>query len=207
MRNIRMIGMVAMLSVATAAWADTPVMPQHRDNDRTSEDGGTVHFYGAVYASPCVLAAGSRIQAVDLGPISARRFHQAGDRSQPVTVSLYFQDCLKGAAQSRSGLSSLAQGNEWRARTTGESAVQLTLIGESDPVNPQLLRTTGESRGAGIRLMDASGKALNLQTTQHPYLIKPGDSVITLTAALESTGRDVMAGEFSGLLRIKMEYL
>ncbi|PLP24930.1 type 1 fimbrial protein, partial [Klebsiella michiganensis] len=34
-----------------------------------------------------------------------------------------------------------------------------------------------------------------------------GDSSLTFIAVLESTGRNVTAGNFSGLLRLKMEYL
>jgi hypothetical protein len=36
--------------------------------------------------------------------------------------------------------------------------------------------------------------------------VKTGDSSLTFIAVLESTGRNVTAGNFSGLLRLKMEY-
>ncbi|MGM1328343.1 fimbrial protein, partial [Klebsiella michiganensis] len=98
-------------------------------------------------------------------------------------------------------------GNSKHLYTTGEQAVQLTFIGESDERNRQLLRLTGSISGAGIRLLDVKERALDINQTQPPFIVKTGDSSLTFIAVLESTGRNVTAGNFSGLLRLKMEYL
>lgn len=74
------------ISMPALAEADIPLQPQHYNRDHQGEDGGNVIFNGSVYASPCVLAPQSRLQIIEMGEISARRFHQAGDRSQPVLV-------------------------------------------------------------------------------------------------------------------------
>lgn len=195
------------LGVVFQAQSTVPLLPQHQDRDHAGEDGGIVRFHGSVYASPCVMAGESRMQDIDMGEMTARSFHRAGDHSQPVLIKIYLRDCLKGASMARSSLASKATGSDWRAYTTGEQAVQMTFIGESDVADPALLHTTGMVQGAGIRLMDMSGNKLAINQTQTPSLVKYGDSVLTFMAALESTGNSVTAGEFQGLLRVKMEYL
>ncbi|KNC95731.1 fimbrial protein [Trabulsiella odontotermitis] len=195
------------LGVTFQTCADVPLLPSHNNRDSASEESGIVRFHGYVYASPCVLMTQSRIQDIEMGEISARQFHQAGDRSQPVRFTLYLKDCLKGATQARSSIASKTTGNDWRAYSTGEQAVQVTFIGESDINNRNLIRTTGTTQGAGVRLMDMKGNPLDVNQTNAPYLVNPGDSELNFLAALESTGRQVTAGEFSGLVRLKMEYL
>lgn len=207
MRNRYSLFALLALSIAAQAWSDTPLTPQHNDGDHSGEDSGVVRFHGSVFASPCVLAMKSRIQDVEMSDISARRFHQAGDRSQPVLVKVYLKDCLKGASMVRGSVAAKTSAQNWRAWSTGEQAVQLTFIGEADAANSQLIHTEGSTRGAGIRLLDSDGKALELNQTQRPYLVKTGDSELTFMAALESTGTSVTAGDFRGLVRLKMEYL
>lgn len=191
------------MGVTFQSWADVPPQSQHN----ASEDSGIVRFHGSVFASPCVLMTQGRIQDVEMGEISAGRFRQTGDRSQPVRFKLYLKDCLKGASQSRGSLASKTTGSDWRAYSTGEQAVQMTFVGEPDIENTQLLRTTGTSRGAGIRLLDKGGNALAVGQTHEPMLVNAGDSELNFMAALESTGQHVSAGDFSSLVRLKMEYL
>lgn len=194
------------ISTSAQAEADIPLQPQHYNQDHQGEDGGKVIFHGSVYASPCVLAPQSRLQIIEMGEISARRFHQAGDRSQPVLIRIDLKDCLKGASQARDSLASKTTGIDKHLYTTGEQAVQLTFIGESDMNNRQLLRLTGGISGAGIRLLDTKARALDINQTRPLLIVKTGDSSLTFMAALESTGTNVIAGDFSGLLRLKMEY-
>ncbi|NDJ55757.1 type 1 fimbrial protein [Enterobacteriaceae bacterium 4M9] len=207
MQNKLPLFAILAAGVSFQAMADISVSPLHSDPDHIKEDSGIVRFHGNVFASPCVLSSESRFQDVSLGDISARSFHSAGDRSQPVTFKVYLRDCLKGAATYRNNIAASQTGQEWRTYTTSEQAVQMTFIGESDPGNSSLLRTTGSSFGAGLRLMSVDGKPYVLNQTQAPLLVKTGDSVLTFQAALESTDSSVTAGEFSGLMRIKMEYL
>ncbi|KFB98748.1 MrfE family protein [Trabulsiella guamensis ATCC 49490] len=201
--------LLALLAVGVTfqTCADSPLLPSPTTQDRVGEESGIVRFHGSVYASTCVLTTKSRIQDIELGEISARQFHQAGDRSQPVRFTLYLKDCLKGASQARTSLGPKSTGDNWRAYSTSEQAVQVTFIGESDINNRQLIRTTGSTQGAGVRLMDMKGNALEVNQTHRPYLVNPGDSELNFLAALESTGTNVLAGEFSGLVRLKMEYL
>lgn len=207
MQNRLSLFAILVAGISFQALAESAISPQSNDPDHVKEDSGIVRFHGNVFASPCVMSSESRFQDISLGDVSARMFHKAGDRSQPVTFKVYLRDCLKGAATYRNNIAASQIGQEWRTYTTGEQAVQMTFVGESDAANNSLLRTTGSTFGAGVRLMSVDGKPYVLNQTQAPYLVQPGDSVLTFQAALESTGSSVGAGAFSGLMRIKMEYL
>lgn len=56
-----------------------------QDMSNVSGEYGNVRFHGRVFVSPCVLDMASRDQTIDLGDISASRFRQGGDRSDPVS--------------------------------------------------------------------------------------------------------------------------
>jgi fimbrial protein len=172
-----------------------------------SGEYGNVHFHGRVYTSPCVLDMASREQTIDLGDISARRFHQAGDRSQPVSITLRLNDCLKGAARIISDTPALGGGGVTVMHSTAETGIGLTFMAEAAPGNSDLVRIHGDVQGAGLRLLSARAWPLSLNQPQQLYVLKPGDNVITLMAALESTESSVTAGEFYGLVRLKLEYL
>ncbi len=74
-------------------------------------------------------------------------------------------------------------------------------------VMPHSTRRDLPSPGAGVRLLDKSGNALDVGQTHAPWLVNSGDSELNFMAALESTGLHVSAGDFSSLVRLKMEYL
>ncbi|OBY37481.1 hypothetical protein PR729_01130 [Providencia rettgeri] len=66
---------------------------------------------------------------------------------------------------------------------------------------------TGDIRGAGLRISSKEHQNLMVNQPTSSWVIKPGDNNITLNASLESTARSVSAGTFSGLVRLKLEYL
>ena len=68
-------------------------------------------------------------------------------------------------------------------------------------------RIRGDVRGAGIRLLTERNQLIHLNQPQRMWILKPGDNAIHFLAALESFGREVTAGEFNGLVRLKLEYL
>ena len=167
----------------------------------------TVHFQGSVYASPCVLELNTQEQYVDLGEINARSFHRIGDRSTPVTFSVRLKDCQRGASTSLVNSGGEATQNAERYYLTGESAVSLTISGEPDFFNSDLIRVSGGAKGAGVRIFSQNHENLMLNQPKASWVIKPGDNNITLQAALEATSHTVSAGNFSGLVRLKLEYL
>ena len=178
-----------------------------QDMSNVSGEYGNVRFHGRVFVSPCVLDMASRDQTIDLGDISASRFRQGGDRSDPVLVTLYLNGCLKGSGHTLRDFPGQTSEMPELAHSTVERGVAMTLMAEGAPENSDLGRIRGDVRGAGIRLLTERNQLIHLNQPQRMWILKPGDNAIHFLAALESFGREVTAGEFNGLVRLKLEYL
>ena len=177
------------------------------DMSNVSGEYGNVRFHGRVFVSPCVLDMASRDQTIDLGDISASRFRQGGDRSDPVLVTLYLNGCLKGSGHTLRDFPGQTSEMPELAYSTVERGVSMTMMAEGAPENSDLGRIRGDVRGAGIRLLTERKQLIHLNQPQRMWILKPGDNAIHFLAALESFGREVTAGEFNGLVRLKLEYL
>ncbi|WP_297196488.1 fimbrial protein [uncultured Pluralibacter sp.] len=178
-----------------------------QDLSTAAGEYGEVRFHGRVYVSPCVLDMASRDQTVDLGDISARAFHQQGDRSRPVLVTLNLNDCLKGSGHLLRDLPGQERAVPEDAYRSVEQGISLTLMAEGAPENRDLGKIYGGVKGAGIRVLTDKGRLLAINQTEQMLILKPGNNAIHFQAALEATGREVSAGSFFGLIRIKLEYL
>ena len=178
-----------------------------QDMSNVSGEYGNVRFHGRVFVSPCVLDMASRDQTIDLGDISASRFRQGGDRSDPVLVTLYLNGCLKGSGHALRDFPGQTSEMPELAYRTVERGVSMTMMAEGAPENSDLGRIRGDVRGAGIRLLTERKQLIHLNQPQRMWILKPGDNAIHFLAALESFGREVTAGEFNGLVRLKLEYL
>lgn len=178
-----------------------------QDMSNVSGEYGNVRFHGRVFVSPCVLDMASRDQTIDLGDISASRFRQGGDRSDPVLVTLYLNGCLKGSGHTIRDFPGQTSEMPELAYSTVERGVSMTMMAEGAPENSDLGRIRGDVRGAGIRLLTERKQLIHLNQPQRMWILKPGDNAIHFLAALESFGREVTAGEFNGLVRLKLEYL
>lgn len=177
------------------------------DMSNVSGEYGNVRFHGRVFVSPCVLDMASRDQTIDLGDISASRFRQSGDRSDPVLVTLHLNGCLKGSGHTLKDFPGQTSELPELSHSTVERGVSMTLMAESAPENSDLGRIRGDVLGAGIRLLTERNQLIHLNQPQRMWILKPGDNAIHFLAALESFGREVTAGEFNGLVRLKLEYL
>ncbi|MDT7382065.1 fimbrial protein [Citrobacter freundii] len=178
-----------------------------QDMSNVSGEYGNVRFHGRVFVSPCVLDMASCDQTIDLGDISASRFRQGGDRSDPVLVTLYLNGCLKGSGHTLRDFPGQTSEMPELAYSTVERGVSMTMMAEGAPENSDLGRIRGDVRGAGIRLLTERKQLIHLNQPQRMWILKPGDNAIHFLAALESFGREVTAGEFNGLVRLKLEYL
>jgi len=178
-----------------------------QDMSNVSGEYGNVRFHGRVFVSPCVLDMASRDQTIDLGDISASRFRQGGARSDPVLVTLYLNGCLKGSGHTLRDFPGQTSEMPELAYSTVERGVSMTMMAEGAPENSDLGRIRGDVRGAGIRLLTERKQLIHLNQPQRMWILKPGDNAIHFLAALESFGREVTAGEFNGLVRLKLEYL
>ncbi|EHZ6872347.1 type 1 fimbrial protein [Providencia rettgeri] len=203
--NIRCLGIVLLGLGSFSAVAE--IADEMLSRQTLLDVHSTVHLTGSVYASPCVLELETQEQYVDLGDINAREFHRIGDRSTPVAFNIRLKDCQRGASKSFVNAAGEATQNAQRYYLTGESAVSLSIAGDTDFFNPDLVRVTGDVRGAGLRISSKDHQNLMVNQPTSSWVIKPGDNNITLNASLESTAQSVSAGTFSGLVRLKLEYL
>ena len=198
--------MLCALLMAGMAW-QVQATSGRQDMSNVSGEYGNVRFHGRVFVSPCVLDMASRDQTIDLGDISASRFRQGGDRSDPVLVTLYLNGCLKGSGHTLRDFPGQTSEMPELAYNTMERGVSMTMMAEGAPENSDLGRIRGDVRGAGIRLLTERKQLIHLNQPQRMWILKPGDNAIHFLAALESFGREVTAGEFNGLVRLKLEYL
>ena len=198
--------MLCALLMAGMAW-QVQATSGRQDMSNVSGEYGNVRFHGRVYVSPCVLDMASRDQTINLGDISASRFRQGGDRSDPVLVTLYLNGCLKGSGHTLRDFPGQTSEMPELAYSTVERGVSMTMMAEGAPENSDLGRIRGDVRGAGIRLLTERKQLIHLNQPQRMWILKPGDNAIHFLAALESFGREVTAGEFNGLVRLKLEYL
>lgn len=201
--------MKKMLCALLMAGMACPVQATSGRQDMSNVSGeyGNVRFHGRVFVSPCVLDMASRDQTIDLGDISASRFRQSGDRSDPVLVTLNLNGCLKGSGHTLRDFPGQTSEMPELAHSTVERGVSMTLMAEGAPENSDLGRIRGDVRGAGIRLLTERKQLIHLNQPQRMWILKPGDNAIHFLAALESFGQEVTAGEFNGLVRLKLEYL
>ena len=114
-----------------------------QDMSNVSGEYGNVRFHGRVFVSPCVLDMASRDQTIDLGDISASRFRQGGDRSDPVLVTLYLNGCLKGSGHTLRDFPGQTSEMPELAHSTVERGVSMTLMAEGAPENSHVDPQTG----------------------------------------------------------------
>ncbi|PMC21658.1 type 1 fimbrial protein, partial [Klebsiella aerogenes] len=148
------------------------------DMSNVSGEYGNVRFHGRVFVSPCVLDMASRDQTIDLGDISASRFRQSGDRSDPVLVTLHLNGCLKGSGHTLKDFPGQTSELPELSHSTVERGVSMTLMAESAPENSDLGRIRGDVRGAGIRLLTERNQLIHLNQPQRMWILKPGDNAI-----------------------------
>lgn len=204
--KIRCLG-VALLGLGSFSAMAADIADEKMSRQTSLDAHSVVHFQGSVYASPCVLELNTQEQVVDLGEINSRTFHRVGDRSSPVVFNVRLKDCQRGASRSFTNAMGEATQNGKRYYLTGESGVSLSIVGEPDFYNPDLVRISGDVKGAGLRVFSQEHENLMLNQPKASWVLKPGDNNITLNAALEATRQAVSAGSFSGLVRLKLEYL
>lgn len=204
--KIRCLG-IALLGLGSFSAMAADIADEKMSRQTSLDAHSVVHFQGSVYASPCVLELNTQEQVVDLGEINSRTFHRVGDRSSPVVFTVRLKDCQRGASRSFTNAMGEATQNGKRYYLTGESGVSLSIVGEPDFYNPDLVRISGDVKGAGLRVFSQEHENLMLNQPKASWVLKPGDNNITLNAALEATRQAVSAGSFSGLVRLKLEYL
>ena len=124
---------------------------------------GTVTFTGSIITAPCSIAPGEENQEIALGQVSNVTLDNGGQSSsQP------FQIKLEGC------------------NLQDNKQVSVTFKGTEAGSNTGLLQITGDATGAAVKIMNASGTQVNLNSpvTQNYVL---GNNELKFQAALQGT--------------------
>lgn len=205
MRKLSLL-MASLVLSATAAAADLP---------ENIIDGtmGEIRIQGRLLSSTCAMRMETPVQNVDLGEISGKGMDKLGARSADVPFKLNFSGCLVGAyadeaaAQRIQVLETEAQGVNTDQFLNGQRGVVLTFVGEPDLKDQRLLKVHGDIEGVGIRLTDAQGQHLNINTPNKAYVLTPGENSLKFYAALQTTQKNIRAGDFSSVVNVRLSYL
>ncbi|MEQ0188778.1 fimbrial protein [Klebsiella sp. CN_Kp098] len=150
---------------------------------------GVLEMSGQITAPACVLDTGSASQAVIMGAVSSNDFSGAGSDGAPVPFFLQLDNC----------------------ETSTEQLARISLRGDIDAHNPQLLRTYSDSSavamGVGIAIFDASNHLLIPDGSDMSQArLQDGVTRIGFTARYRATLPEVSGGEANAIAWFTVNY-
>ncbi|STQ90680.1 fimbrial protein [Iodobacter fluviatilis] len=152
-----------------------------------SQGGGTVTFQGAIVDAPCSVLPGSADQTVQFGSVSSSKLI-AGGESAKQNFSIGLEGC----------------------DISTKNSVEVTFTGLADTNVPALIALqNGTAKGAGIGMVDATGKAVVLGVASSLYALTSGGNQLQFNAFLKGTGAtaaDVIPGDFSSMVQFSLNY-
>lgn len=152
-------------------------------------DGGALRLRGALVAPACTVATESRNLTVDMGQIRSNQFHGAGSDALPVPFFIRLTDCTTVASQN----------------------VGITFWGQSNAVNPHILRITphiNAAQGVGIALFTAKGESVYPNTTLPAvHTLHDGDNRLQFIAKYRATQPEVTGGIAEATAWFSLTYL
>lgn len=149
---------------------------------------GDILMQGELIEASCTIDPESRELWLYFGNVSAREITP----EENLLVSKSFNIELIGCS-----LPSEDKGSASRA--------QITIMG-STIFGDNLLQVNGDSAGFGIQLKDSHGEILRLNTKMPDYTLLEGHNRLDFTATLIAYQKYIKAGNFSGVVRFRMDY-
>lgn len=147
---------------------------------------GTVTFTGSIIEAPCSIAPGEENQEVPLGQISNVTLENGGaSSSQPFTIEL--EGC------------NLADDNQVTVTFNGTEA-----LNGGAPTG--LLQITGDASGAAVKIMNASGTQINVNSGNTQNYVE-GNNTLKFQAALQGfQGVSPVPGNFQAVTNFTLAY-
>ncbi len=181
---------VGMVSVAGAA------------NWNVDGLNGGIRTTGTLVASPCVLLPESAEQELNLGSTVSWALEHPASVTPPVQVYIKLDGCPGETLFIRNN--PLMRG---ATALTGQSAVKMTLYGESEPTDARFFRLHGGVKGVALRLNDAQGDILRPGIQSRAQILTPGRNDLVLQAQLWRTQTPTLVvGEWLSVVNIALEY-
>lgn len=148
---------------------------------------GTVTFTGSIIDAPCSIAPGADNQEVQLGQVSNVTLAKGGMSSaQPFNIQL--EGC------------NLEGNNQVAITFNGTEAVN------GDATATGLLQITGDASGAAVKIMNASGTQINVNSANTQNYVA-GDNLLKFQAGLQGfEGATVVPGQFQAVTNFTLAY-
>lgn len=150
---------------------------------------GTVNFKGQIVDAPCSIKPDSNNQDVDMGAVTVKTL-EAG-RSSNVPFELHLESCdVSGGAKT----------------------VGIMFDGvRAEQGNDALLMLNGSAKGAGLGIVDKTGKDLVLGSESSLGEVVQGDNTLSFTAYLEKLGQggtaaSVVPGSYTSIANFTLTY-
>ncbi|WP_140183113.1 fimbrial protein [Providencia stuartii] len=147
---------------------------------------GTVTFTGSIIEAPCSIAPGAENQEVELGQVSNITLENGGvSSSQPFNIQL--EGC------------NLQDSNTVTVTFNGTEA-----LNGGSPTG--LLQITGDASGAAVKIMNASGAQINVNSGNSRNY-SAGDNTLKFQAALQGfQGVTPVPGNFQAVTNFTLAY-
>lgn len=148
---------------------------------------GRVNMEGAILDTACAIDTGSRYQSIDLSSFPLGQIVRDGkSAARPFSINLVH--CV--LQRSSSGQP------DWQR-------FQVTFDGEG---TEGVFQVYGEARGLGLQIADAQGNIASPGKPLPAENIVPGDMRLKYTLRLVGNRQVLRAGEYSSVVRFKMDY-
>ncbi|WP_272520758.1 MULTISPECIES: fimbrial protein [unclassified Providencia] len=147
---------------------------------------GTVTFTGSIIEAPCSIAPGEENQEVPLGQVSNITLENGGaSSSQPFTIEL--EGC------------NLENDNQVTVTFNGTEAL-------NGGATTGLLQITGDASGAAVKIMNASGSQINVNSGNTQNYVE-GNNTLKFQAALQGfQGTTPVPGNFQAVTNFTLAY-
>ena len=170
-------------------------------NWNTDGLNGGIRATGTLVASPCVLLPESAEQEIDLGSTVAWGLEQPGSVTTPVAIYIKLDRCPGEYQFMRDH--QLMRGS---LMLNGQSAVRMTIYGETEPTDSRFFRVHGGVKGVALRLSDPRGELLRPGMSSRPQILTPGRNDLVFQAQLWRLPAPLLANEWRSVVNVGLEY-
>lgn len=152
------------------------------------QGGGQIDFTGKIIDAPCTVAPESTEIPVNMGQVSSKILANGGN-SQTETFEIKLLDCP----------------------TDRQHSVKIKFGGTANAIESTLFGLLGSAKGAGIALVDSSGKQIAPEEMSNVSSLSGGTNVLRFGAYLKGTpgasnNVAVVPGDFNTVVNFSLMY-
>lgn len=144
---------------------------------------GRVSMEGSIFSTPCDMNTGNDYQVIEM-PTDTRTHIKRVGEGEPKNFSIYLTNCSLDLA---------------------ESSQYLRIIFDSDE-DTGLFRVNGSASGVALELMDRNGNVIRPGIATPYQQVSDDDNRFDYQLRLKSNMRNLMVGEYSAIIRYRVEY-